>query len=117
MDLCSFAIPVQAQAQGDLKQQEPAIEPAVKGITLKISRIAIELFQRGNLMEHPFAVTPPQPASSIVMVCGLIGEAVVMAVKPNPFDRSALASERAHDHQHAFQPNGNHKAAVRHQTV
>jgi hypothetical protein len=51
------------------------------------------------------------------MVCGLIGEAVVMAVKPNPFDRSALASERAHDHQNAFQPNGNHKAAVRHQTV
>jgi hypothetical protein len=51
------------------------------------------------------------------MVCGLIGEAVVMAVKPNPFDRSALASERAHNHQHAFQPNRNHKAAVRYQTV
>jgi hypothetical protein len=113
MDLSRFSIPVQAQAQGNLKQQEPAVEPAVKGITLKISRISIELFQRGDLMEHPFAVTPPQPSSSIVMVCGLIGEAVVMAVEANPFDRSALASKRAHDHQHAFQPNGNHKAAVR----
>ena len=42
---------------------------------------------------------------------------MVMAVKPNPFDRSALARKRAHDHQHPLQPNGNHEAAVRDQTV
>jgi hypothetical protein len=32
------------------------------------------------------------------MIGGLIGKAMVMAVKPNPFDRSALAGKRAHNH-------------------
>ena len=114
MHLSRFAIPIQAQAQGDLQQQEPAVKPAIKGITLKISRIAIQLFQSGDLMEHPFAVTPPQTPSSIVMIGGLIGKAMVMTVKPNPFDWSALAGKRAHNHQNTFQPNRNHKAAVCH---
>ena len=55
-------------------------------------------------MKHPFAVAPPEAATGVVVIIGLVGEAMVMAVERNPFDWTALAGKGAHEHQGFLKP-------------
>ena len=80
MHLSGFTDPVQTKPQGDLQQQEPAVQPAIERVYLEITGVAIEFLQRRNVMQHPLAVAPPQTAAGIVVIDRLIGKAVVMAV-------------------------------------
>ena len=117
MHLGGFTEPVEPKAQGDLQQQEPAVEPAVEGVALQVAGVAVEFLQGRDVVQHPFAVGPPQATASVVVIRGLIRKTVVMAVQTHPFDRAALAGQGAHQHQDALNPHRHHQAAVRHQTV
>ena len=68
-------------------------------------------------MQHPFAVAPPETASGVVVVFGLVRETVVVSVQSDPLNWAALAGQGAHDHQDTFKPNGHNQAAVSYQTV
>ena len=65
-------------------------------------------------MQHPLAVAPPEATTGVVVIVGLIREAVVVPVQADPLDRAALAGQGAHDHEHTLQPDGHHQAAVGH---
>jgi hypothetical protein len=100
-----------------LEQQEPPIQPAVEGIPLQIAGESGHMLQRRNLVQHPLAVRPPQAAGRIVVVVGLVGELVVMAMQPHPFDGPALAGQCAHEHQQPLKPFRGNEAAVGDQPV
>ncbi len=112
VDLSRFADPVKAESERNLQQQEPAIQPAIEGIALEIACVSVQLFQSGNLVQHPLAVAPPESATGIVMIGDLIGETVVVAMQSHPFNRTALAGQGSHEHQHALNPHRDDEAAV-----
>ncbi len=93
------------------------VEPHIKTIVQQIARIAMLFFQRRDVVEHPLAVTPPQPPPCIVMIIGLIGKAVMVAMQSHPINRSALAGQGAHHHENPLKPAGHFKAAVRHKPM
>ena len=107
-----LAIDIQTSAQGPLQQQEPAIQPAIKGIALQVAGEPRHVGQRWDLVQHPGTVGPPQAAGGVVVIVGLIGKAVVVAVQPHPLDRTALAGQGPHQHKEPLQPPGRHKAAM-----
>ena len=117
MHLGDVAVPIEGCTQGHLQQQEPAIEPAVEGVLEHVTGEAVHLLQGGDVVQHPFAVGPPQAPGGVVVVVRLIGILVVVTVQTHPFDRTALAGQRAHQHQHALDPFRGHEAAVGHQPV
>ena len=117
MNVCGIAIPVQRQADGNLQQQEPAIQPHIEAVVDQVAAKALFVLQRRDLMQHPLAMAPPQAPTSVVVIVGLVRVLVVMAMQRHPVDRSALAGQGAHHHQHAFQPAGNLEAAVGHQAM
>ena len=75
------------------------------------------MLQRRNLVQHPLAVGPPQATGRIVVVVWLVGELVVMAMQPHPFDWAALAGQGAHQHQQPLKPFRGNEAAVGDQPV
>ena len=72
MDPGGFSIPVQAQGQGHLHQQEPTIQPAIEGIFLEIPGQPAHVLEGRDLMEHPAAMGPPQTPPGIVVIVGLV---------------------------------------------
>ena len=54
MDPSRFSIPVEAQGQGELHQQEPTIQPAIEGIFLEIAGQPI-LAGEGLILAETFA--------------------------------------------------------------
>ena len=52
-----------------------------------------------------------------MVIVGLVGELVVVAVQGHPVDRSALASQGAHHNEHPLKPAGNLETPVGHQAV
>ena len=117
MDPCPLAIEVKRCPQRQLQQQEPTIQPAIEGIPFHVSCEAVNLPQGWNLMQHPFAVGPPQAPGGVMVVVGLVGEEMMVAVQAHPFDRSALAGQRSHQHQGSLQPAGRLEGAMGHQPV
>ena len=75
------------------------------------------MLQSRNVVEHPFAVAPPEPPSGVVVIVGLVGELVVVTVQGDPVDGTALGRQGSHQHQHPFQPTGHLKAAMGHEAV
>ena len=67
-----LSVPVQAQGEGQLHQQEPTIQPAIEGIFLEIPCEPVHVLEGWDLMEHPPAVGPPQAPASIVVIVGLV---------------------------------------------
>ena len=112
-----LADPIESRAQGQLQQQEKAIKPVVEGIAAHVASETIQVLQSRNGVEHPFAVGPPQASAGVVVIVGLIGKLVVVAVQTHPLHRPALAAEGAHHDQHPFEPFRGFKAAVGHQPV
>ena len=80
MDAGVLADPIQSRAQGQLQQQEKAVEPVVEGIAAHIASETIQVLQGRNGVQHPFAVGPPQASAGVVVIVGLVGELVVVAV-------------------------------------
>ena len=68
-------------------------------------------------MQHPLAVGPPEPSPSIVVVIGLVGEFVMVAVQAHPLDRTALAGQGPHQHKQPLDPARCLETAVGHQTM
>lgn len=60
---------------------------------------------------------PPEAAGRVVVVVGLVGKLVVVAMQAHPLDRAALAGQGAHQHQHALHPFGSDEAAVGHEAM
>ena len=112
-----LAIEIKGDAERQLQQQEPVVEPAVEGIALQIAGETVNLPQGRDVVQHPLAVGPPQPPAGVVVVVGLVGVEVVVAVQPHPFDGAALAGHRPHQHQEALHPLRGVEAAVGHQPV
>ena len=68
-------------------------------------------------MQHPLAVAPPQSAARIVVVVGLVGKLVMVAMEGDPVDRSALTGQGPHHHEDSLKPPRHFKAAVCHQAM
>ena len=116
-DLGRVAIPIEGGPKGELEEQEPAIQPHIEGVCAHITVEAVHLLEGGDVVEHPLAVGPPEAPGGVVVVVGLVGKLVVVAVQPHPFDRAALAGQGTHQHQHPLHPAGRHETAVGHQPV
>ena len=74
----------------------------VKRILTQVAHKAFAVLKGGNAVQHPAAVGPPEAAAGIVVVVGLIGKFVVVAVQSHPFQGPCLAGQGAHQHQDPF---------------
>ena len=112
MDAGQLAIPIESDAERQLQQQKPAIQPAVEGVALQVAGEPAHVLQGRDFVQHPVAVGPPQAPGRVVVVVGLVGVLVVVAVQSHPFDRAALAGQGSHQHQEVLQPQRGTEAAV-----
>ena len=112
-----FAKPPQEGRQGELQQQEVAIQPAVVGIGLKIGGQAFDMGLGRHLLEHPAEMAPPQAQVAVVVVAGIVGVEVVVAMQAGPIDRPMLTTEGATGGNEGLQPGHHPKGAVGQQAV
>ncbi len=111
------ADPEQQSRQGQLKRQEPVVQPAVVRVLGQVAGHARHGLHGRDWFEHPAHVAPPEASMAVVVISIRIGELVVMAVQSHPVDWAVLAAEGPAGGEEALQPLRQLEGAVRQQAV
>ena len=107
----------QERRQWKLQQQKIVIQPAVVRHLLHVRGELADVMLGGDIPQHPSKMTPPEAQMTVVMVSGIVGMEVVVAVQTDPIDGTVLTAQGAAGGNEGFKPTRYRKGSVSEQAV